>query len=51
MTFSCDDMNSTYQELKGRGVEFSENPSKQPWGIWAQFKDPDGIEFGLIERD
>ncbi|MDQ4003044.1 MAG: VOC family protein [Actinomycetota bacterium] len=49
--FSCDDMNSTYQELKGRGVEFSENPSEQPWGIWAQFKDPDGNEFGLIERD
>ena len=51
VTFSCDDMNSTYQELKGRGVEFSENPSEQPWGIWAQFKDPDGNEFGLIERD
>ena len=49
--FSCEDMNSTYQELKGRGVEFSENPSGQPWGIWAQFKDPDGNEFGLIERD
>jgi predicted enzyme related to lactoylglutathione lyase len=49
--FSCDDMNGTYQELKGRGVEFSENPSEQPWGIWAQFKDPDGNEFGLIERD
>src|SRR3712207_2297551 len=27
MIFSCDEMNSTYQELKGRGVEFSENPS------------------------
>ena len=51
VTFSCDDMNSTYQELKSRGVEFSENPSEQPWGIWAQFKDPDGNEFGLIERD
>jgi predicted enzyme related to lactoylglutathione lyase len=49
--FSCDDMNSTYQELKGRGVEFSEDPSEQPWGIWAQFKDPDGNEFGLIETD
>ncbi len=51
VVFSCDDMESTYQELSGRGVEFSENPSEQPWGIWAQFKDPDGNEFGLIERD
>ena len=51
VVFSCDDMNSTYQELKARGVEFSENPSDQPWGIWAQFKDPDGNEFGLIQRD
>ncbi len=32
VVFSCDDMESTYQELSGRGVEFSENPSEQPWG-------------------
>ena len=32
VVFSCDDMESTYQELSGRGVEFSETPSEQPWG-------------------
>jgi predicted enzyme related to lactoylglutathione lyase len=44
-------MRNTYEELSERGVEFSQQPSEQPWGIWAQFKDPDGNEFGLIERD
>ena len=51
VVFACDDMRNTYEELSGRGVEFSQQPSEQPWGIWAQFKDPDGNEFGLIERD
>jgi predicted enzyme related to lactoylglutathione lyase len=32
-----------------RGVEFSEEPNEQPWGMWAQFKDVDGNEFGLIQ--
>ncbi|HKZ26827.1 MAG TPA: hypothetical protein VJ086_02910 [Rubrobacteraceae bacterium] len=29
--------------------EFSEEPNERPWGIWAQFKDPDDNEFGLIK--
>ena len=51
VVFACDDMKSTYEELSARGVEFSQQPSEQAWGIWAQFKDPDGNEFGLIERE
>lgn len=50
VVFSCDDIQATYEELSGRGVEFSEGPAEQPWGMWAQFKDQDGNEFGLIER-
>jgi predicted enzyme related to lactoylglutathione lyase len=40
---------ATYEELRGRGVEFSEEPNEQPWGMWARFKDVDGNEFGLIQ--
>ncbi len=50
VVFACDDMKRTHAELSGRGVQFSQEPSEQPWGIWAQFKDPDGNEFGIIER-
>lgn len=50
VVFACDDMKRTHAELSSRGVQFSQEPSEQPWGIWAQFKDPDGNEFGIIER-
>ncbi|MDX6379985.1 MAG: hypothetical protein QOI57_1009 [Rubrobacteraceae bacterium] len=50
VVFSCEDIESTHEELRNRGVEFTEEPSEQPWGLWAQFKDQDGNEFGLIER-
>jgi predicted enzyme related to lactoylglutathione lyase len=49
IVFECDDLETTYEELRDRGVEFSEEPTEQPWGMWAQFKDVDGNEFGLIQ--
>jgi lactoylglutathione lyase len=45
--FRVDDMNATCQELGGRGVEFQDAPSHQPWGWWATIKDPDGNIIGL----
>ena len=47
VVFECDDLRATYEELCG--VEFSERPNERPWGMWAQFKDVDGNEFGLIQ--
>jgi predicted enzyme related to lactoylglutathione lyase len=47
ITFACDDVEKTYRELKERGVEFVEPPKKEPWGIYALFKDPDGTTFCL----
>jgi predicted enzyme related to lactoylglutathione lyase len=45
--FSCDDVDYTYQQLTKRGVEFVDKPTKQPWGTYATFKDPDGNTFVL----
>ena len=45
--FDTDDILATYEELKGRGVEFVDKPEKQPWGWWGTFNDPDGNTFGL----
>src|SRR5437868_8689441 len=39
---ACDNVEQTYEELKAKGVEFTEPPKKQPWGMFAMFKDLDG---------
>ncbi len=49
-SLSCDDVDRTYEELKARGVEFTAPPTKQPWGTFAMFKDPDGNQFVLSSR-
>jgi predicted enzyme related to lactoylglutathione lyase len=45
--FSCDDVEGTYRQLRQRGVEFTGEPQKQPWGTFATFRDPDGNQFVL----
>ena len=50
LVFACDDIQATYEELRRRGVEFTEAPTSHPWGHWAQFRDPDGNEHALIEH-
>src|SRR5438105_8473168 len=31
MSYSCDDIDKTYEELKARGVEFDGPPKTEPW--------------------
>ena len=45
MSYVCDDIDRTYNELKKRGVEFEGPPQKQPWGTYAMFKDSEGNRF------
>ena len=47
ISFFTDDVHKTYEEMKKRGVEFSEGPTKQEWGTYAIFKDVDGNQFVL----
>ena len=47
---TTDDCQASYEELKGRGVEFSEEPSERPYGIDAGFHDPSGNAFRLIQQ-
>lgn len=49
-SLECDDVQQTYDELMGRGVEFVKPPTKQPWGTFALFKDADGNQFVLSSR-
>ena len=46
--FAVSDLVSTHAELRERGVEFSMEPEKQPWGgFMALFADPDGNLYYL----
>ncbi len=46
---AADDIQATYHEMVARGVQFSEPPTRQPWGMQALFADPDGNGFVLVE--
>ena len=45
--FSVDDCQSAYEELVKRGVEFSQEPTQQPYGIDAGFRDPSGNQMRM----
>ena len=46
--FSTDDCQGSFEELKKRGVEFSQEPTKQPYGIDAGFRDSSGNQFRMM---
>ena len=47
---ACDNVEKTYQDLKGRGVEFVAAPKHEPWGTLAVLRDPDGNQIALSSR-
>ena len=46
---TTEDCQSSYEELKARGVEFSEAPEERPYGIDSGFRDPSGNSIRLTE--
>ncbi len=48
--FSTDDAKASYEELKNRGVEFTQEPTEQPYGIDAGFRDPSGNHFRMAQQ-
>jgi catechol 2,3-dioxygenase-like lactoylglutathione lyase family enzyme len=46
---STEDCQASYEELKGRGVEFTEEPSSRPYGIDAAFRDLSGNQIRLVQ--
>ena len=47
--FSTDDVHKAYEELKSRGVEFTQEPTEQPYGIDAGFRDSSGNHFRMMQ--
>jgi predicted enzyme related to lactoylglutathione lyase len=48
--FSTDDCQASYEEYKKRGVEFTQEPTEQPYGIDAGFRDPSGNHFRMMQQ-
>jgi catechol 2,3-dioxygenase-like lactoylglutathione lyase family enzyme len=46
---TTDNIQASYEELKGRGVEFVEQPEERPYGIDSSFRDPSGNNFRLTQ--
>ncbi|MDX6568964.1 MAG: hypothetical protein QOH15_1542 [Gaiellales bacterium] len=47
--FSTDDCQGSFEELRQRGVEFSQEPTKQPYGIDAGFRDSSGNQIRMAQ--
>jgi len=48
IAFRVNNLDETYGEFSKRGVEFTVKPTKEEWGSYAMFKDPDGNEFWIM---
>ena len=48
--FATDDARKSYEELKERGVDFTQEPTEQPYGIDAGFRDVSGNHFRLTQQ-
>jgi catechol 2,3-dioxygenase-like lactoylglutathione lyase family enzyme len=48
--FATDDCQATFEDLKSRGVEFLQEPTQQPYGIDAGFRDTSGNQIRMAQR-
>ena len=46
---TTDDARASYEELRGRGVEFVEEPAERPYGVDSYFRDPSGNPIRLMQ--
>ena len=46
---ATDDCRADYEELKARGVEFTEAPEDRPYGVDSGFRDPSGNHLRLTQ--
>src|SRR4051812_27013169 len=49
LTFMCDDLAATMDELQAKGIEFEGEPSNQGWGTTIMMILPGGVKVMLYE--
>ncbi|MGV0791099.1 VOC family protein [Mycolicibacterium sp. XJ1819] len=47
---TTEDCQASYEKMKARGVEFTEEPHQMPYGIDCGFRDPSGNSVRLTQR-
>lgn len=48
--FRADDLDATYESLKGKNVKFVSPPAALPWGRQAIFEDLYGNQYALMGK-
>ena len=48
---TTDDVRGDFDDLKGKGVEFTEEPEQRPYGIDCGFRDPSGNSIRLTQLE
>lgn len=51
VVFCCDHLGKSYDELRSRGVQFSQPPVELSFGWWSMFQDLEGNRFALHPRE
>ena len=46
---TTEDVHADYEQLRARGVEFTEAPEERPYGIDSSFRDPSGNHIRLTQ--
>lgn len=49
ISFYCDNINKTVEDLKSRGVEFTSGISDESWGLLTHFRMPGDMEVELYQ--
>src|SRR5712664_4761127 len=49
ISFYCDDIHKTVEDLRSRGVEFSSGITDEGWGLLTHFRMPGGMEVELYQ--
>lgn len=47
--FTTNDCRKTYQELHSKGVEFTQEPVEQPYGVDMGVRDPFGNHIRIVQ--
>jgi uncharacterized glyoxalase superfamily protein PhnB len=48
--FTTSDCRKTYENLRAKGVEFTQEPVEQPYGIDVGLRDPFGNHIRIVQR-
>src|SRR5881409_3125614 len=49
ISFYCDDIHKTVEDLRARGVEFSSGITEEEWGLLTHFRMPGNLEVELYQ--